>query len=199
MTSSKDYDSILREYPEYISKEQMYKLCSISKKKCLWLLENGLVPCIDTGKPTHRFMIATVDVVFYLKNRERHPNDYKPFVHLSDSRPRRTHRTSYCQTVDPKLIAVMRSYYEFKLQEYPDVLSISEVADFTGYSKSAATAWCREKAVRSFCIGEKYYIPKEYLLDFLTSERFIWITAKSKQHISFYEEIIVHNLSTKET
>lgn len=168
----------------------MYKLCSISKKKCRWLLENGLVPCIDTGKHTHRFKIATVDVVFYLKNRERHPNDYKPFVHISESRPRKNHRTSYCQTVNPKLIAVMRSYYEYKLQGYPDVLSISEVSEFTGYSKSAATAWCRKGDLRSFYIHEKYFVPKEYLLEFLVSERFIWITAKSKQHISFYEEII---------
>ena len=190
MTSSKDYDSILQEYPEYISKEQMYKLCSISKKRCLWLLESGLVPCIDTGKPTHRFKIATVDVVFYLKNRERNPNDYKSFVHLSESRPRKNPRTNYCPTVNPKLIAMMRSYFEYKLQGYSDVLSITEVSEFTGYSKSAATAWCRRGFLRSFFIHEKYCVPKEYLLEFLVSEHFIWITVKSKQHISFYEEIM---------
>ena len=190
MTSSKDYDRILREYPEFISKEQMTKICSISKKKCLWLLESGLVPCIDTGKRTHRFKIAMVDVVFYLKNRESHPNDYKRFVKPSDPRPKRSPRTGCQPMVSPELTDAMRSYYECKLSEYPDVLTISDVSRFSGYSESSVAAWCRKKSLRSFFIAEKYYVPKEYLLDFLVSEHFIWIIAKSQQHILFYQEIM---------
>ena len=47
---------VLTKYPEYITKEQMYRICHISKKTCSFLLESGLIPNIDSGKKTRRFM-----------------------------------------------------------------------------------------------------------------------------------------------
>lgn len=38
--------------PNIITKDQMYRICHISKKTCLFLLESGLVPNIDSGKKT---------------------------------------------------------------------------------------------------------------------------------------------------
>lgn len=50
MITEKYYNEILQQYPEYITKDQMYRICHISKKTCLFLLESGLVPNIDSGK-----------------------------------------------------------------------------------------------------------------------------------------------------
>ena len=50
MKTSIWYSELLQQFPEYMTKNQMYKVCHISKKTCLFLLENGLVPCIDSGK-----------------------------------------------------------------------------------------------------------------------------------------------------
>ena len=63
MASSNSYQQILDEYPEYITKEQLYQICHISKKSAQNLLESGEIPCIDSGRKTHRFLIATTDVV----------------------------------------------------------------------------------------------------------------------------------------
>ena len=61
-----------------MTKNQMYKVCHISKKTCLFLLENGLVPCIDSGKKTRRFKIETNAVIHYLEDRDLRPELYKP-------------------------------------------------------------------------------------------------------------------------
>lgn len=47
---STDYSILLEQYPEVVSKDQMYKICHISKRKATWLLENGVIPCQDSGK-----------------------------------------------------------------------------------------------------------------------------------------------------
>lgn len=47
-----EYKMLLIEYPEVVSKEQLCQICHISKRKAAWLLENGLIPCSDTGKKT---------------------------------------------------------------------------------------------------------------------------------------------------
>lgn len=39
------YQWILDEYPEIITKEQLYKICHVSKKTALHYLVNGLIPC----------------------------------------------------------------------------------------------------------------------------------------------------------
>ena len=77
MITEKYCSEVLAQYPEYITKDQMYRICHISKKTCLFLLESGLVPNIDSGKKTRRFKIKTEDVIDYLKSRDDYPELYK--------------------------------------------------------------------------------------------------------------------------
>lgn len=48
--TEKKFVAIRRAYPETISKEQLYRIAHISKATALHLLQNGLIPCKDTGK-----------------------------------------------------------------------------------------------------------------------------------------------------
>ena len=64
--TEKKYDAIRRAYPETISKDQFYRIAHISKATALHLLQNGLVPCKDTGKKTRRYTIRTDDVITHL-------------------------------------------------------------------------------------------------------------------------------------
>ena len=75
--SMKYYESIRRKYPETVSKDQFYQIAHISKATALHLLQNGLVPCKDTGKKTRRYTIRTDDIIFYLIDRELHPEVYR--------------------------------------------------------------------------------------------------------------------------
>ena len=61
-----DYEYLRQQYPETISMDQLYRICHISKRKAKWLLENGVIPCTDSGKQTRRFQIRLDDVITFL-------------------------------------------------------------------------------------------------------------------------------------
>lgn len=71
------YESIRREYPEVITKDQFYRIAHISKATALFLLQSGKVPCKDSGKKTRRYKIRTDDVILYLIDREINPAKYR--------------------------------------------------------------------------------------------------------------------------
>ena len=143
MASSNSYQQILDEYPEYITKEQLYQICHISKKSAQNLLESGEIPCIDSGRKTHRFLIATADVVDYLQRRDSAP------------------RPAADETAVEKIRAA--------LALYPDVLSVAQVSELTGRRSSTVTKWCRLNYIENIYAGGKNHIPKASLTDFLVS------------------------------
>ena len=143
MASSNSYQQILDEYPEYITKEQLYQICHISKKSAQNLLESGEIPCIDSGRKTHRFLIATADVVDYLQRRDSAP------------------RPAADETAVEKIRAA--------LALYPDVLSVAQVSELTGRRSSTVTKWCRLNYIENVYAGGKNHIPKASLADFLVS------------------------------
>lgn len=52
MATEEYCNEILDTYPKYVSKDQMYRICHISKKTCSHLLKSGLVKNINSGKKT---------------------------------------------------------------------------------------------------------------------------------------------------
>ena len=143
MAGSNSYQQILDEYPEYITKEQLYQICHISKKSAQNLLESGEIPCIDSGRKTHRFLIATTDVVDYLHRRDSAPGP----------------------AADETAVEKIRA----ALALYPDVLSVAQVSELTGRRSSTVTKWCRLNYIENIYAGGKNHIPKASLTDFLVS------------------------------
>ena len=178
MNATTEYQYILEQYPIYMTKDQMYRICHISKKTCLFLLESGLVPCLDSGKKTRRFKIKTIDVIHYLKERELHPEHYNPpegyykQPHIPQPRALSEHD-----------LLVMRQFYEKELSSWPDVMTIKQVSDFTGYGETSVVRWCSKGYLQHFFIKQKYLVPKIYLLDFIVSWAYIGIAVKSDLHI----------------
>ena len=178
------YQSILTSYPEYISKEQMYRICHISKKTCLYLLESGLVPCIDNGKQTRRFTIKTTDVVAYLCARDLNPKVFQaPVGYYSTTRKNTWHQQTQAE------LEAIRLFYKNLLSAYPEVMRSHEVASFTGYSKTSVNIWCKKGLLKHYYLHQQYKIPQAYLVDFLVSDYFTSITEKSKKHRWFNEQI----------
>lgn len=185
MNTSNRYRELLQQYPEYMTKDQMYKVCHISKKTCLFLLENGLVPCIDSGKKTRRFKIETNAVIHYLEDRELRPELYRPPEGFYKKKQSDLNRAL---TKDDSLI--MRQFYEAALKHYPDVLTTKQISEFTGYGKSSVVRWCSKQYLKSFYIKRRYHIPKEYLIGFLLSWHFIEISFKSEIHKQMNTQIV---------
>lgn len=165
----------------------MYRICHISKKTCLFLLESGLVPSIDSGKKMHRFKIKTMDVIQYLRDRDDYPELYKASDGFYKGNGCRK-APSFNEVFVKDDLTRMRQFYEALLQNYPDVLSVRQVAQFTGYGESSVAKWCSKQELKSFFIRQKFKIPKDYLLEFLVSRYFIRIAVKLEKHQKLIEQ-----------
>ena len=145
MITEKYCNEILQQYPEYITKDQMYRICHISKKTCLFLLESGLVPNIDSGKKTRRFKIKTVDVIQYLKDRDDYPELFKAPDGFYKGKGGDKKAPSFDEVFTQEDLIRMRQYYERLLKNNPDVMSVEQVAQFTG--------WKRVRKYGAYCTG----------------------------------------------
>ena len=123
--SMKYYESIRRKYPEAVSKDQFYQIAHISKATALHLLQNGLVPCKDTGKKTRRYTIRTDDIIFYLIDRELHPEVYRAPDRWYQERSghynsRVTYRNELTRLSEEER-ASFRKYMEDEFCQYKDI------------------------------------------------------------------------------
>ncbi len=66
-----------------------------------------------------------------------------------------------------------RIEYETKLRDYPDLLTVKELPPILGgICDRTAFELIHENKIKYFRIGNKYLIPKAYLIDFMMSEDF---------------------------
>lgn len=71
-----DYAFLRKEYPPIISSEQLRKILHVSKRKCVWMLQTGLIPCIDTHKKSRRYQIELEHVISFLIRTEEQPTGH---------------------------------------------------------------------------------------------------------------------------
>lgn len=67
---NKEYARLLKKYPPVVTLDQVYRICHICKRKGRWPLENGVIPCVDTGRKTHRFHVKMADIITFLDRRD---------------------------------------------------------------------------------------------------------------------------------
>lgn len=64
MAQVSKYRYLLNQYPETVQKEQFRIICHISKRTARYLLQSGLVPCVQSGKKTRNYTIIRTDTSF---------------------------------------------------------------------------------------------------------------------------------------
>ena len=52
-------------------------------------------------------------------------------------------------------------------ENYPDVVTVEQLASMLGISTNTAYKLVKEKQIKSVCIGRIYKIPKIYVLEYL--------------------------------
>ena len=195
MTELEKYiETISRDIPETITKEQFYRIAHIGKSTARWLLQSGLVPCHDSGKKTRRYTIKTGDVIEYLKLREIDPHRYdiptgnKPGG-KAHCREGYEHRELFIHMDDGQR-ALLRSYFESYLEECDDLINVTTTASMLGYSQSAIVKWCVTGRVKAFLVSGKYLIPKICLVDYLMSADAMCVRQKSFRHEILLKEFV---------
>ena len=185
-----EIEMIRKTYPKIISKDQVYRICHISKATALYLLQSGLIPCTNSGKKTRKYRVELEDVITYLQKREICPIEYKPpeGYYKDTSQPTNRHRRHI--HIPMKRISDARTYLEEKLRNYDEVMTTAQVSQFLGYSQKTVVSWHEKKETKSFMIKGRLMFPKEYLIDFIVSDRCNYISQKSNNHFVLIKEFL---------
>ena len=164
-----------------ITKDQFYRICHISKKTASYLLDNGLVPCTNSGKQTRKYKIRLDDVIAFLDARENNPFAFKAPDNYYGRGAYNPHALNIERLMKNR--KMLRTFLNNKIANYDDVIPPSKVAEITGYTLKSVLSWCEKGKLKSFNIFNRVKIPKEYLVDFLVSDEGLLIAKKSKKHI----------------
>ena len=179
-----DYGHLREQYPAVISKDQLYRICHISKRKALWLLEHGVIPCEDSGKQTRRFRIQLEDVIDFLERRDAGELDgVLPVGCFSSGRPSGREARAYLDCHQLRDLILDRWVDE------PDVLTVKQATVLCGYSINTINRWMKKGVVE----GVNYYgtnlFSKESLAEHLASRAGQEISVKSELHQEFLDEM----------
>ena len=157
---------------EYLSMEQLCKVCHIAKRTAAYLLKSGIIPAIDTRRKTDRYIIKHSDVVAYLEAREKHPEQF--------GYPFRTYGQMgiYSEHTAQRIRALAEEMWKSE----PELLTMQQAAALIGYRDETLYHWRIRYHVQSVKHGNKLYIPKESLLNFIMTKEFHEVERKSKTH-----------------
>ena len=179
----KNYSSLLAQYPETITLDQLYKICHFSKRKGRWLLENNIIPCMDTGKKTHRFQIQLADVIVFLKKRDSQSiEETIPDGIFSNRKP-------YQKAAPPHIDEMgFEAYLQKEWVDVPDALTSMEAAALLGYHRVAINAWVLQKKLPAIDYYGRIIIAKEHWIQFLSRTVNQDIVDKSPTHLKLIEQ-----------
>ena len=91
-------------------------------------------------------------------------------------------RTRCYKIVKADVAAYLRRHLEHQLADAPDVLTVEQIARFTGYTPHTVSRWCTEGRLRTIQRRPRFMVPKTWLLGYLVSDEYNRITRKSKTH-----------------
>lgn len=192
---AEEIDALLAPYPDPMSRNAFRIACHIGTRTSLYLLQSGLVPCIHTGKHARCYKIAKADVAAYLRHRLTEPEHCAPPSGWYKNYPqRKPPAVSLTRTLDYEIVSrlLLRRHLEQQPADAPDVLTVEQIARFTGYTPHTVSRWCTEGRLRAIQRRPRFMVPKTWLLDYLVSDNYNRITRKSKTHYA-----LISTLGTK--
>ena len=176
MLTRKELYALRKKYPNGMSKEVFYKICHISKRHAQYLLESGIVPCIRCDKQTYRYLVSVTDVMIYLRQREIKPEKY------AMSGKARKGQGKY------PMLECLEQIYQRVTAPYPDVLTIGEVSEITGYCTKTLLSWCEEGKLFHLTVKNRFLVPKLSLIEYMLGSEFRKKSNKSDRYQEMLQE-----------
>lgn len=176
----KKYEKLYEQYPEFISKDQLYKICKISKRSAAYLLDNNIIPCTVSQKQTWKYKIALKDVITYLRRREQW-GSMIPKGETSSRRPPKNPRASFANVVKPGDEKTVIDYFAYICADYPDVVTTADIVDMTGIAGETVRRMVRAGDLEAIATQPHHLIPKVHVLKLVGSQRYISMYSNSEQ------------------
>ena len=145
---------------DFVSKEEFYKSCRISKKTAYKLIKSGGIKAIKRHCGSLHYYEIPISEIERLESIR-----------------------FYLNKLREEEISKTRDYYSEKLKKYPDVITSEDVQAITGYAKETVRRWIQSGKLVATVYKSKYIITKNDFLDFVTSPSYVGITRKSREHL----------------
>lgn len=158
-----------------LSSDKTRQLLHISKRKCAWMLKNGIIPCKISGKKTRCYEVRLSDLEKFVNDSAKYPEDYIiPSIFSSKPSP----NSERYEPTPPDDFRPWLTDYWFKL---PEMLSTPDVEQITGYCQNTVSLWISSGKLRSVTAHGVILISPEWLIDFMCG--YGWrIVRKSEKH-----------------
>jgi len=146
---------------DFVSKEEFYKLCRISKKTAYKLIKSGRIKAIERKCASRHCYEIPLSEIERLESVRRYLNKLRE------------------EEIDK-----VKEYYSKKLKNYPNVITSEDVQAITGYAKETVRRWIQGGKLVAIVYKSKYIITINDFLDFVISPSYVGITRKSQEHLS---------------
>lgn len=174
----------LRPLGDYISKEQFRKEAHISKRKALELIQQGLIPAIDTHRQTRRYWIARADLAAYLQERRMTPEKY------SRKRPLKVLCQGKFVQYSSAAAAKLRKAIRLAWADQPDMLSAAAISNLLGYDDHTITQWLKRWRVGGVYTQRGRLYSKKSLITAISGREAQAMKYKSQQHFDLLRRAI---------
>lgn len=173
-----DYSFLSAKYPQYVTKDQFYRIAHISKATAKYYLDNKIIPCRVTKKKTRRYTIALKDIISFLEERDKSPEKYylpkhfnNPFLPSEERQYKQKPRNgNYADSYKLKRMVEIKDYRRYLDQQfgdYPDMMTKSQIRQITGHSVAVIDTWIKTDKVRYIYTHSTYFIQKKSVISYL--------------------------------
>ena len=176
-------NEIISAYPKTINSEQLRIILGISKRKCAWMLQNGVIPCKDTEKKTRRYTIEITDVIHYVNTVSENPYAY--FIPPIFSAKKSTSEIRYPNEL-------RENFSEWLTKRWcnrKETFSPKELEKLLGYEHDSVRRWINREHLKCVKAQGEEIIAKEWLITFLSDYGFK-IAKKSQKHQELITEFL---------
>lgn len=168
---------------KYITKEELRIMLHISKRKATWMLENGVIPCLNSGKKTRQFKIKLSDVEEFIRKGKKMDAPLGQFSAAKYNKRRLIHTR-----LTEKELKAFRAFLRKKFQDTPDALTIADAKRLIGYSTSAILRYISAGKIKGMPYYNYFILAKDDLIVFITSAYGNKIVNKSKAHTKLIDD-----------
>lgn len=151
---------------EYLSGDQLYRFLHISKRKMKYLLENGYIPVIDTGKKTYRYRVKRCDAERFKERMDRESDFLKELKGQFGSGNSSSTANLDCAITDDER-EEFREFLTRLWRKYPDALPAKKAAELAEISPQRVNELVRNGAIYGMCVGNVQYLSKEKFVEYV--------------------------------
>lgn len=181
-------------YPDILTLSDITKILKISKRKAAWMLQNGYIKNINSGKKTRQYQVRINDLFEYMDKVERNESSIQiPLGLFNANVMGQKDRTSakHSETlpcVQKNLKEDFKVWLDNEWADVPEMLTVTDISKISGYAVTTVERWATAQKLKTVRLeGGALISTKVWLIDFYYTDGQN-VKIKSLRHIELLEK-----------